>query len=190
MENTAEISGYILAGGKSSRMGTNKALLLVNNEPLLIRAKNLLEPFCEKIAISGQDSDYENLSIAMVPDLYAGCGPVSGILSSLKHSNTDWNLFISVDTPFVNEELLHSLISQIGQFDCIIPEHEGGIEPLIGLYNRTILPLLEETINQGDYKLQRILSKLNTCYVDCNLLIEKYPRLFFNVNHPADFNSI
>lgn len=171
-------------------MGTNKALLLVNNEPLLIRAKNLIEPFCNKIAVSGQYADYERLNIAMVPDLYAGCGPVSGILSSLKHSNTDWNLLVSVDTPFVNGELLQFLISQIGQYDCVVPEHESGIEPLIGLYNRKISPLLEEAINQGEYKLQRILSKLNTRYADCSFLIKQYPRLFFNVNHPADFNSI
>jgi len=190
MGNTAEISGYILAGGKSSRMGTNKALLLVNDEPLLIRVKNVLEPFCKSIAVSGQNSDYDNLNIEMVPDLYDGCGPVSGILSSLKHSATNWNLLVSVDTPFVNKELLQLLISKIGHYDCIVPEHEGGIEPLIGLYSREILPQLEEAINKGDYKLQRILSKLNTCYVDCNFLIKKYPRLFFNVNHPGDYNSI
>lgn len=171
-------------------MGTNKALLLVNNEPLLVRVKRLIEPFCNTVAISGQFADYEHLKIEMVPDLYVSCGPVSGILSSLKHSISDWNLLVSVDTPFVNDELLQLLISQIGQNDCIVPEHEDGIEPLIGLYNKKILPQLEEAINQGDYKLQRILSKLNTCYVDCNFLIKKYPQLFFNLNSQADFNSI
>ena len=127
-----------MADGKSSQMGTNKALLLVNDEPLLIRVKNLLEPFCKSIAVSGQNSDYENLNIKMVPDLHDGCGSVSGIFSSLKHSTNNWNLLVSVDTPFVNEELLLLLISQIGQYDCIVPEHEGGTEPLIGLYNREI----------------------------------------------------
>ncbi len=190
MEIKADISGFILAGGKSNRMGTDKALLLVQDEPLLIWIKKLIEPFCKTIEISGQNSEYDDFNIKMVPDLHTGIGPISGIVSSLKHSSTDWNLLVSVDTPFINKELIQSLFTQIGQYDCIIPEHEGGIEPLIGLYNKQILPQLEEIINQGDYKLMRLLPKLNTRYVDCNFLVRKYPRLFFNINRPEDYNSI
>ena len=190
MEIKADISGYILAGGKSSRLGTDKALLLVHNEPLLFRIKKLIGPFCKTVGISGYNAEYVDFNIRMVPDLYPGIGPISGIISSLKHSTTEWNLLVSVDTPFINEELIQSLIAQTGQYDCIIPEHNGGIEPLIGLYNRQILPQLEETINQGDYKLQRVLSKLNTHYLDCNILVQKYPRLFFNINRPEDYNAL
>ena len=190
MEIKADISGYILAGGKSLRMGTDKALLLVHNEPLLFRIKKLIDPFCSAIAISGQKADYDDFNIEMIPDLFPDCGPISGIFSSLKHSPTEWNLMVSVDVPFINTELIQFLISQIGEYDCIIPEHDGGIEPLIGLYNRQILPQLEETINQGDYKLLRMLAKLNTRFLNCNSLIKKYPRLFFNINHPEDYNSL
>ncbi|MBW8331435.1 MAG: molybdenum cofactor guanylyltransferase [Prolixibacteraceae bacterium] len=190
MKIKADISGFILAGGKSNRMGTDKALLLVQEETLLIRIKNLIGPFCKTVEISGYKSDYSDFNIKMIPDLYPGIGPVSGLISTLKHSSTEWNLLVSVDTPFINKELIQSLITQIGEFDCIIPEHDGGMEPLIGLYNRKILPQLEEVINQGDYKLQRLVAKLNTRYLDCRPLIQKYPRLFFNINRPEDYNSI
>ncbi|MDP3434259.1 MAG: molybdenum cofactor guanylyltransferase [Bacteroidota bacterium] len=190
MKIKAAISGFILAGGKSERMGTDKALLLVQEETLLIRIKKLINPFCKTVEISGHNSDYSDFNIKMIPDLYPGIGPISGLISSLKHSSTEWNLLVSVDTPFINEELIQSLITQIGDYDCIIPEHDGGVEPLIGLYNRQILPQLEEIINQGDYKLMRLAAKLNTRYLDCRSLIQKYPRLFFNVNRPEDYNSI
>ena len=190
MKIKADISGYILAGGKSSRLGTDKALLLVQDEPLLMRIKKLIDPFCKTVGISGLKTEYVDFNIRMVPDLYHGIGPISGIISSLKHSSTEWNLLVSVDTPFINTELIQSLIAQTGQYDCIIPEHDGGIEPLIGLYNRQILLQLEEIISQGDYKLQRVLAKLNTHYLDCNFLVQKYPRLFFNINRPEDYNSL
>ena len=190
MKIKADISGFILAGGKSSRLGTDKALLMVQDEPLMIRMKKLIDPFCKTVKISGQSADYKFLKVNMIPDLFQGCGPVSGIFSSLKHSPTEWNLLISVDTPFINNELIQFLISEIGEYDCIIPEHDGGIEPLIGLYNRQILSQLEEIINQGEYKLQRVLAKMNTHYLDCNFLVQKYPRLFFNINRPEDYNSI
>ena len=185
-----DISGFILAGGKSQRMGTNKALLLVQDESLLNRMIRLIRPFCKTVAISGQNDDYNGFNVDVVPDLYPDCGPISGIVSSLSYSSTEWNLLVSVDVPFINAELIQHLITHIGQYDCIIPVHEGGIEPLIGLYNRQIVSVIEEMINRGDYKLMRLLSKLNMLKVDCNRLIKQYPRLFFNVNCPEDYNSI
>lgn len=190
MNDRINISGYILSGGKSSRMGTDKALLAVQDEPMLKRMINLVAPFCNAIAISGQKNEYAVYKIEMVPDLYSGCGPISGIVSSLKHSTTEWNLFVSVDVPFINEELIEYLISLIGQNDCIVPLHDAGLEPLIGLYNRKIVPIAEEMISQGDYKLTQLLSKLSACYVDCNYLIKKYPRLFLNINRMEDYRSI
>jgi len=190
MEMNAIISGFILAGGKSSRMGTDKALLLVQDEPLLKRMIRLLEPFCKTIAISGNKMDYNVFNIELVEDLYTGCGPISGIISSLKHSSTEWNLLVSVDVPFINDAFIQNLISHVGNYDCIIAEHEGRVEPLMGLYKRQIIPVVEEMISQGDYKLTRLLDKLNVRYVNCDSLIKQFPRLFVNINLPEDYNSI
>ena len=190
MEIKTTLSGYILAGGKSSRMGTDKALLLVQQEPMLRRMIGLLKPFCKTIAISGEKPGYYEFNLEIVKDLYTDCGPISGIISSLKHSSTDWNLLISVDVPFMNEAFIQYLISHLGNYDCIIPEHEGGVEPLMGIYNKQIIPVVEEMIGLGDYKLKRLLSKLNVRYVNCNPLIKQFPRLFVNINLPGDYQSI
>ncbi len=187
---TSNISGFILAGGKSRRMGTDKALLKFQEEPLLLHMIKSIEPFCDNLAISGQNSDYSAFGIDMVPDLYSDCGPIAGIFSALNYSVSDWNLMVSVDVPFVNDELFHLLISNIGDCDCIIPRHTFGVEPLIGLYNRRIWPVVEELIKAGDYRLTNLLSKINTRYMDCNHLIKKYPRLFMNINRMEDYQSI
>lgn len=187
---TSNISGIILAGGKSRRMGTDKALLVFQGKPLLEHMIGLIEPFCNKVFISGQNSDYSSFGVEMVPDLYTGCGPIAGIFSALKYSVSDWNLLVSVDVPFVNEELFLFLISNIGEYDCIIPKHTSGVEPLIGLYHRRAVSIIEEMITTGDYRLTNLLSKLNTRYLDCNDLIKKYPRLFMNINRMEDYQSI
>jgi molybdopterin-guanine dinucleotide biosynthesis protein A len=185
-----KISGFILAGGKSSRMGSDKALLIFQGMPLLSYMTCLIKPFCEIVSISGQNSEFLKFEVIIVPDLYSDCGPISGIYSCLMHSERDWNFMVSVDAPFVNEELLSILVSNIGEFDCVIPEHASGIEPLIGLYHKRILPLIEEMIKNEDYKLMNMISKLNTRFVNCDDLIKIHPRLFMNINSPEDFESI
>jgi len=185
-----EISGFILAGGKSSRMGADKALLKIQNEPLLKRIVDLINPFCGTIKISGNKSGYADFGVPIIQDSFMECGPIAGIHSCLSHSSTDWNLILGVDLPFLNDELITYLISGIGDSDCIIPKHNSGIEPLAGLYNLRILPEVEKMIQSGDYKLMNMLGKLNTRYLDCSNLVEKYPRLFTNLNWPEDYHSI
>ena len=190
MNDKSTISGFILAGGLSTRMGSDKALLKISGEPLLGRMITIIRPFCQNVAISGMKDDYLVFNTEMVADCLAGIGPISGIYSSLKFSNSDWNLLVSVDVPFLNAELLELLISNMDDFDCIIPKHDSGLEPLVGLYHKNVLPVVENMIKHEDYKLMNLLSKLNACYLDCNFLIKKNPRLFMNLNRPEDFKSI
>jgi molybdopterin-guanine dinucleotide biosynthesis protein A len=190
MTQNVNISGYILAGGRSSRMGTDKALLIFQEKPLLKHIISLIEPICDIVVISGQNFGYSNFGVEIVPDLYTQCGPIAGIYSSLEHSVSEWNLLVSVDVPFINEELLQYLISEAGDYDCVVPEHRLGVEPLIGMYRRRILPVVDEMITHGDYKITRLLSQVNTRYLDCNSLVDKYPRLFTNINRPEDYQLI
>lgn len=182
-------SGFILAGGKSNRMGTDKALLEVHSEPLLGRMKKLIYPFCNQVFISGSNPKYSGFDAPLIPDVFSECGPISGLYSCLKFSSSGWNLIVSVDSPFVNEELFSFLISNATDCDCVIPQHESGVEPLIGIYHKKSIPVIEEMIHAGEFKLMNLLTKLNTKYLDCNPLILKYPRLFFNINRLEDFQS-
>jgi molybdopterin-guanine dinucleotide biosynthesis protein A len=190
MKDESNISGFILAGGKSSRMGTDKALLMIQNETLLQRMISLIHPFCRKVFVSGQNLDYSVFQVEQIPDIISGCGPIAGLYSSLSCSSTEWNLFVSVDVPFVNEELLRLLIMNASDCDCVIPKHDSGVEPLVAIYNRSCLPVMEEMIKTGNLKLQNLISILDTKYLNCNDLIQKNPRLFHNLNRMEDFLSI
>ena len=190
METKFSVSGFVFAGGKSRRMGTDKALLEIDQQPILLRMIKLIEPFCESVAISGQNDDYSVFNVKMVPDEFSGIGPISGIYSCLKHSSNDWNLIISVDVPFVNREFIRLLISKANDSDCVIPKHDSGIEPLIALYHKSALKVVDEMIQSGEYKLMNLIGKLNSSYLDCTELLLEYPKLFHNLNSPADFNTI
>ena len=79
MMNRISISGFILAGGKSRRMGTDKALLVFQGKPLLEHMIGLIAPLCNKVFIGGQNSDYTSFGVEMIPDLYSDCGPIAGV---------------------------------------------------------------------------------------------------------------
>ncbi len=190
MELETKISGFILAGGRSRRMGTDKAMLPIENQSLLKRMISRIEPFCESVAISGQNPDYLIYKLEMISDVFSDCGPISGLYSVLNYTSTEWNLVVSVDVPFVNEELIRYLLINATEYDCVIPQHDSGVEPLVGLYNRRILPVLDEMIKAGNFKLMNLLAKVHTRYLNCNNLIQDYPRLFFNINRPGDYQSV
>lgn len=179
-----------MAGGKSSRMGFDKAFLLVGNKPLLQNMIDVIEPFCQNVAISGQNPAYADFNLEMVPDVFSECGPISGLYSVLQYSSTEWNLIVGVDVPFLNAELIRYLIEGIGDCDCVIPMHKDGVEPLAGLYHRRILPVIGTQIGQGKFKLSKLLSGINTRFIDCNQMVEKNPKLFHNINSLEDYQDI
>lgn len=185
-----EISGFVMAGGQSSRMGTDKAMLQFEGSTLLSRSIKLIRPFCTSVSVSGQNPDYGLFQLSVIPDIFPGSGPIGGIHSCLEHSSTDWNLVVGVDLPFLNEELIGFLIKNTTGFDCVIPRTPSGIEPLAGLYHHRILPIVTTQIQIGDFKLMHLLEKVNVNFIDCSPLIRKYPRLFTNLNHPEDYNTL
>lgn len=181
-----QITGIILAGGKSSRMGTDKVLLKVNEKTLLEQAIELVEPICNSILISSDNSEHEKFGYKIVPDEIKNCGPIGGIYSSLKKSETDWSFIISVDSPFVEKGFIHHLISEIDNSEAIIPIHKKGKEPLIGIYHKNCLLKIEKMMDLQHYKMHNLLRALKTKFVDSNAWVENYPKLFHNINRPED----
>ena len=184
------ISGFVLAGGKSSRMGRDKALLDFRGQPLLPYMLNLLRPFCSDTFISGNNPVYQMFGVKVIPDIYADKGPISGIFSVLNFTQSDWNLIVSVDVPMVNHELLLYLIDHRNSYDAVVPVHSEGTEPLIALYHKRIIPIIQEMIDTNDYKLMNLFKRINTYYLDCNELVRRHPHLFLNVNKLDDYQAI
>ncbi len=181
-----EISAIILAGGKSRRMGKDKALMEVNGNTMLERAIALCETITSEIIISSNQSSHSGFGYPVVPDEYQKCGPMGGIAACLKASKTVWNLVLSVDSAFVEPEFVLYLISEADDFDAVVPYSEKGKEPLIALYNKTALPHIEDNLKAGKFKMNDLLTSINTKLVDAQGWVEKYPKLFYNLNRPED----
>jgi molybdopterin-guanine dinucleotide biosynthesis protein A len=122
----------------------------------------------------------------LVADEIPDCGPISGILSCLKKSETDWNFIISVDTPFVTSDFITFLVAQAENFDAVIPDNAGYKEPLVALYNKKCLPIIEEQIARQQYKIHYLISLLNSRYINVNKWEGYLPKLFKNLNRPED----
>lgn len=185
-----QITGIILSGGKSSRMGSDKALLKIDDNDLLSRAIEVCQSVCTDIIISSNNPKHEKTGHRIVPDEVQNCGPMGGIYSCLKKSATNWNFVLSVDAAFVEVEFIEFLMTEIGNFDALVPVHSAGKEPLIALYHRNCLPEIEEMLEVSDFKMRKLFSKINVKYVDAQYWVEKFPRLFVNLNKPSDLDLL
>ncbi|MCF6358218.1 MAG: molybdenum cofactor guanylyltransferase [Draconibacterium sp.] len=181
-----QITGIILAGGKSKRMGTDKAFIKLNSKTLLEHSVELLQPFCKSILIGSNNPEHKFAGTKTITDKIPDCGPIGGVYSCLKESETDWNFVISVDSASVKLQFVKYLIDDFDDFDAVVPIHSKGKEPLIALYNKNCLFELRKMIQSGDFKMHNLLNSINTKWVDSQNWVEKHPKLFHNINRPED----
>jgi len=184
-----ELSAIILAGGKSRRMGADKAFLPFKGKKLIEHVIDIATPHVSEILISANSSEYTKFGFQTVPDEIPGCGPLGGIYSSLKKSKFEWNLVLSCDTPFVSNGLLSKLIARNKNCDCIVPLHNEKKEPLVALYHKRCLAAIQENLESGNYKMHFLFEKLNCCFVDVFELVEENPQLFHNINSSEDMET-
>ena len=142
------ISGIILSGGQSSRMGKEKGLCLLNGKPLIEYSFDLLKKFCSSIIISSNSNDYEYLGCQIVKDEIQGIGPAGGICSCLRASVNDENFIMSCDMPMLTDDLIRFLLSQKKDFDALIPLFNGFPEPLCAFYHKSCIPVFKKSIEK------------------------------------------
>lgn len=193
------ITGIILAGGKSSRMGTNKALLEINGVPAIKRLKNELELITDDIVlITNHFSQYEFLNLPMTEDIYKEKGPLAGIHAGLIRSSNEWNAFVACDLPFFNHKIIRFFIrlAEGTKADAIIPVINGQQHPLFSMYRSSILPVVEECLSQNKLRIKDVLDKIAVLEVtDKELKDEGFTEdeinyAFFNMNYPDDFHWV
>ena len=181
-----QITGIILSGGQSTRMGTDKALIQINGKTLLENIIQICQPVCTQIIISSNNAAHEKFGYKIVPDEIKNCGPLGGIYSCLKKSETDWNFVISVDAAFVEPDFVSFLVSETGNYDAVAPAHAFGKEPLIAMYHKNSLSEIMKMLDSKNYKMNNLLNSINTKFVDSQIWVEAYPEIFRNLNHPFD----
>ena len=184
-----DITGVILAGGKSSRFGVNKALLEINGSKLIDRVTGLLISIFERvILITNSPDEYLYLGLPIREDLIKGLGPIGGILTGLEDINDEAGFFIACDMPFVSEDLIRYIVSVRGGFDAVVPKIDWKIEPLHALYRKSCLPVIRGLIASGVYQTIKAFDMLNVRYLNEAEIRANDPQMrsFFNVNSPEE----
>jgi molybdopterin-guanine dinucleotide biosynthesis protein A len=153
------IGGYVLAGGRSSRMGTDKALLKLAGKPLIAHAVARLRSLCSDVTILGTNPALAPYA-PLLGDIHPGCGPIGGMESALQHSPYAWNLFLAVDMPFLPAAFLRNWMArwtEEADHPARMRIFTAAARPQPGfcLLHRDILPSLSDAILHGDYKLMR-----------------------------------
>ncbi len=183
------VTGFVLAGGKSSRMGADKAELSLDGRTLLEHAFGAVRSVCGEALIIGSRARYGSFGPGY-EDIYPDCGPLSGVHSALTYSQTEWNLIIAVDTPFLKPELLRYLIERASSVsDTVVAPKIGGIvQPLCAVYSRKFLSIAQTALEAGKYKLEPLFPRDSTLVVQEEQLKQFafIAEMFENLNTPED----
>ena len=147
-------AGFVLAGGRSSRMGHDKALLMLDGEPLIAKGVRKLNRVCAEVAIAGGSVDLAPFG-RVISDKNPGCGPLSGIVAALGQSSFKWNLFLPVDAPFVPVSVLKAMLAEAADHPgvCVMARTQGVMQPLCAVYSRDALGVLERELAAGRRKV-------------------------------------
>ncbi|MBL7765777.1 MAG: molybdenum cofactor guanylyltransferase [Chitinophagaceae bacterium] len=179
---------YILAGGKSSRMGQDKGLLQMQDKPIVQHLIETVKPLSDKIWIITENEDYLSMGIPLLKDTLPNIGPAGGIDTILQHSTARQNLILSCDMPFVVSDALEVFLKQ-DPSNITIAKLHGYPEVFPGIYPSHCAALWRTTVLSGVYKMSELISKFPTTFVSGEKIMEQYPHFFVNMNTPTEFEQ-
>ena len=178
------VQAFILAGGQSSRMGTDKALVPFRGMPMMQHSIRLLSELFTSITIVSNHESHHEFGLEVIPDAFEKTGPLGGIIAGLRNSTTEMNFFMACDMPMVTSRIIKSLLEAVNTNGCITASYNGKSETLCTLYPKSALPLLEEMASKQQHRLYDMLDALKANVMDVTHLCESNP--FININTPAE----
>lgn len=185
-----DLTAFILAGGRSSRMGQDKAFLKFGDKTLLELATDLAGAATRNVRIV---APRERLlpGAPTIEDIYPDCGPLGGIHAALTYTSTDLNLVLAVDMPFVEPGFLSYLVSQARQTSALVtvPQTTDGWQPLCAIYRRAFAELAEVALREGRNKIDLLFAPSTTRVIDEQEILRMgfSPQMFRNLNTPSEF---
>ncbi|MFS4482948.1 molybdenum cofactor guanylyltransferase [Hyunsoonleella sp. 2307UL5-6] len=182
------ITGIILAGGKSSRMGTDKGFLILNNKSFVQYSIDALKPLVSKIIIVSDNPEYDVFGYKRITDAIKNAGPVSGIYSGLQTSKTEYNLVLSCDIPLITSEALKKLIDAIDDTSEIIQaESYGKSMPLVAIYKKSIAGVFHKFLKKDE---RRLRIAIKSCQFKNVVLDKAFENTTMNINTKEEFKQI
>ena len=191
MKRYDQVAGFILAGGASSRMGRDKALLEIGGEPLLVRTARLLGALVTEVAVIGPPERYAALGLRVLPDDVAGLGPLGGIATALRITSREWNLIVGCDLPYLSVAWLEWMIARArnSKSVALLPETPRGLEPLCAIYRVNCAPVITQAIARGLRKVTDGLAGLSVERITAAQwgAFDSTGALFTNLNTREDY---
>ena len=184
-----DITGIILAGGKSLRYGRNKALVEVDGTRLIERVISVMQPLFENLMIiTNTPREYDYLQLPMHEDLIKGLGPVGGVYTGLEAIPSESGFFVACDMPFLQGNLIRHMVEIKADFDAVVPKVDWKIEPLHAIYTRNCLPAIKKLIDRQRYQIIKFFDNVKVRYVKEEEIRSFDPMLksFLNVNSPGE----
>lgn len=175
-------TAIILAGGKSSRMGQDKGLALYRGKRMIEHVVESCKKLTPKILISTNNQEYSFLGYPLVEDNFKEMGPIGGLQAGLVASETFDNIFCSCDMPGIQPEVLIRFLDKKNNDSqaVVAANSKGNFFPVLGYYNKSVLPVIEKQIAKGDFKMQHLLKELN---VQSMVFPDEVLK---NINYPED----
>ena len=191
----AAISAVVLAGGRSKRLGKDKALLMLNGQPLLARAVHTVAALSDDLIVVTNHPESHGVAASparMVPDEVPGVGSLMGLYSGLKACRHPRAVVVACDMPFLSITLLRYMASLAGDYDAVVPRQGKWFEPLHAAYGRTCLPAIEEALARGQRQIISFFDDVRVRYVDGHELdaVDPEHQSFLNVNTDRDWKLI
>ena len=187
------LATFILAGGESSRMQRDKALLEIGGAPLLVRTARLLESVGGRPTVIGEPASYDSFGLPVVPDDWPGAGPLGGIATALRVSSDTWNLIVACDLPYLTKAWLEYLVARAAasSADAVLPMNTLGAEPLCAAYHKRGEPAIRAALDRG---IRKVTDGLQSIGVETITPAEwkafdSEGLLFKNMNLPRDYEE-
>jgi len=188
-----DVTGVVLAGGRSSRYGKNKALVKIEGVSLIERALHTLGSiFDHVVIITNTPEEYAYLQVPMFQDIIKGLGPLGGIYTGLKSIPDPAGFFVACDMPFLNPFLIRHMVAIRDEFDVVVPRISGWVEALHGLYAKRCEGSIERLIHSGTYQIFQFFSAVSVRFVDEDEVRRWDPdlRSFLNINTPEELRRL
>ena len=184
---SAEVTGVILAGGMSERMGTDKALLMLEARPFIGIITDIFRSVLHSVLISSNDAGkYADFGVPVVPDSYKDCGPLGGIYSALQFSHASYVFVTMCDAPFISPELVRFVRVSSSRHEITVARDNDIVHPLFGIYPSSVLPRIERYLDRGGRRVMDFLDEEGCRLVD----VAAWKDQLRNINNPEDYEKI
>jgi len=185
-------TGIILAGGKSLRLGENKAFIELGGKPMIMWVLDAFMDLFDEIFISANEPElFSSLPVQVVPDAVPGGGALMGLYSSLKEMRNEFAFVAACDMPFISKGLVSYMLNNARDCDALVPRIDSYIDPLHAVYSKSCREAIKRRIDIGDRQVRSFYGDINVKYADKEIIYKFDPSglSLFNINNAVDMKK-